>query len=556
MNRRKPWVLMALLLFLSMFLASTCWAQSSGAANLNPELFLELDGVDCGKIGEVTGGEPFLQASAQTSSTGAASVSRLDYEDIKFSFGMDLTRYFYTSVQGYLSGRNVLHSGSIVTLDFLNREISRLSFTGGSITGLVIPVFGMTSGDVWFKLSISPTAVQRTFTPAGIPFAQARTQSFVTGLRGIGGDQGRQKFQLQIPGLENDCQRVGVIETLLPNQRSVVFPDAALSDRPKLIIVFTPLATTELFNWQEDFIVRGNNDDTKRKQGTLTHLIRSQTVSELIPTVPTFVLTFRKLGISRLAFIRYKSANLPFWRAEMDMERIEINFDGMVSRFDTTSVGTSPAQTATLKTSTSPAPAKLEPTSKVAAPIKEVAKAKLVQLLVTPNVTRMELRDSLQFKAVALYQDKTTQEVTTQVEWSSSDYSVIEVFKDGLATAKSLGKAEIFATYQGIEGQSDQIIVFDPSKVKEGRIVQIFVTPNTLTLKQKDSYQFTATALFSDKTIMDITDKVEWYAGDYTVVEVFEDGLATAKKPGKTTIFATYKEIEGESEEITVLGSK
>jgi len=555
MNRRKPWVLMALLLCLSMFLASTSWAQSLATAKIIG-FFLELDGVDCGIIQDVTGGAPVLQASTQTSSTGATNASRLKYEDIKFSFAIGLSRYFYTSVQDHLSGRNVLHSGSIVALNEVNREISRLSFTGGSIRELFFPVMsGSSSKATWFKLSISPTAVQRTFTPASIPFQNWRNPLATRTEQRLPSDS----FQLQIPGLENDCQKVVVIETLLPNQRSEVLlggdATTVVDNRHRLIIIFAPLGTTELFNWQEDFIVRGNNDDTKRRQGTLSHLI---TPTGVRTPIPSFVLTYRKLGISRLTSFIHLDPDTPalFWRAEMDMERIEINFDGMVSRFDTTSVGTSPAQPTTLKTSTSPAPAKTEPTSKVAAPVKELTKARLVQLLVTPNVTRMELRDSLQFKAVALYQDKTTQEVTTQVEWYSGDYSVIEVFKDGLATAKSPGKAEVFATYQGIEGQSDQIIVFDPSKVKEGRIVQIFVTPNTLTLKPRDSYQFMATALFSDKTIMDITDKVEWYAGDYTIVEVFEDGLATAKKPGKTTIFATYKEIEGESEEITVLGTK
>ena len=176
--------------------------------------------------------------------------------------------------------------------------------------------------------------------------------------------------------------------------------------------------------------------------------------------------------------------------------------------------------------------------------------------LYTPKTTTMELRDSLQFKAEVLYQDRTTQDVTSEAEWSSGDYTVIEVFEDGLSTAKKAGKAEIFATFRGVEGQTETITVIDPSEANMGRVVQILITPKTLTLKLRDSYQFKAIALYSDKTTGDISSKVEWSSGDYTVVEVFEDGLATAKKPGKTTVFATYKEIEGESEEITVLGTK
>jgi hypothetical protein len=97
------------------------------------------------------------------------------------------------------------------------------------------------------------------------------------------------------------------------------------------------------------------------------------------------------------------------------------------------------------------------------------------------------------------------------------------------------------------------ITVIDPSEANMGRVVQILITPKILTLRPKDSCRFKAMALYSDKTTGDISSKVEWSSGDYTVLEVFEDGLATAKKPGKTTIFATYKEIEGESEVITVL---
>jgi uncharacterized protein YjdB len=63
-----------------------------------------------------------------------------------------------------------------------------------------------------------------------------------------------------------------------------------------------------------------------------------------------------------------------------------------------------------------------------------------------------------QFKATATMGDGTTQDVTTQSTWQSSNSAIATVTQSGVVTAVGLGTVTVQATYQNVGGL-DQITI-------------------------------------------------------------------------------------------------
>ena len=61
---------------------------------------------------------------------------------------------------------------------------------------------------------------------------------------------------------------------------------------------------------------------------------------------------------------------------------------------------------------------------------------------------------TVQFSAIATLSNATTQNVTTQATWSSSDASIATAGSSGMVTGVGAGEADITATYQGVAGKS------------------------------------------------------------------------------------------------------
>jgi hypothetical protein len=69
----------------------------------------------------------------------------------------------------------------------------------------------------------------------------------------------------------------------------------------------------------------------------------------------------------------------------------------------------------------------------------------LVSITVTPATLTAPIGSSQQFKAIATYSDGSTQDITSQVTWVSSNASVATVSSSGLATVRAVGMASISA---------------------------------------------------------------------------------------------------------------
>jgi hypothetical protein len=78
----------------------------------------------------------------------------------------------------------------------------------------------------------------------------------------------------------------------------------------------------------------------------------------------------------------------------------------------------------------------------------------LTGISVTPTNPSMPVGAAQQFKAIGTYSDGTTNDITTQVIWNSSDSSISTINNSGIATGLAAGTSSITATLGSISGNA------------------------------------------------------------------------------------------------------
>ena len=170
-----------------------------------------------------------------------------------------------------------------------------------------------------------------------------------------------------------------------------------------------------------------------------------------------------------------------------------------------------------------------------------VTAATLSSIAVTPINPSIAKGLTKQFTATGIYSDATTQDITSQVTWSSLDGTVATISNaagfNGLATSVAVGSTTIKA--------------IDPTTLKAGTTVltvtnavlnSIVVTPINPSIANGRTKQFIATGTYSDSTTQIITSLVTWSSSSLPVATISNaagsNGLATAVAVGLTTITA------------------
>lgn len=173
--------------------------------------------------------------------------------------------------------------------------------------------------------------------------------------------------------------------------------------------------------------------------------------------------------------------------------------------------------------------------------IKQV-KATGIEIVDKENYTKMVKGQIENLTAKILPEDATN----TEVYWTSSDRSVLEIDEFGTLIAKKVGTAIITArTYDGSLSDSFEVEVgYAPKKVE-------FID-NTSTMLVGDTYNFQAKVLGSDDTQIVSYQNLIWSSTNPLVAKINKStGGVTALSPGITYITATVGKINGIEAKIT-----
>src|SRR6202034_2210756 len=175
-----------------------------------------------------------------------------------------------------------------------------------------------------------------------------------------------------------------------------------------------------------------------------------------------------------------------------------------------------------------------------------VTAATLVSLGVTPANSSIAKGLKSQFIAIGTYTDNSTQILTAQVQWSSSDPTVATVSNalgyDGFGVGLNPGSVTITATLAGASAST--ILTVTPAT-----LVSIGVTPANPSIANGLTSQFAATGVYTDNSTQDLTASVAWTSSDPTVVSISNAsasrGLATGVSPGSVAITAASGSVSG-----------
>ena len=161
-------------------------------------------------------------------------------------------------------------------------------------------------------------------------------------------------------------------------------------------------------------------------------------------------------------------------------------------------------------------------TAKAALTVGQVA---VVSLTITPQSPTLPVNGVQQLMALGTSADGASHDVTAQVTWASSQMAVARVSATGLATALSVGATGIHASLGAISATTQLTVT-------GATLTALHVTPVAPTTPAGVKVQLTATGVYSDGTMKDVTNQAIWVSAATSVATVSN---ASAGKPGGLT---------------------
>ncbi|MGD8192283.1 Ig-like domain-containing protein [Brevibacillus ginsengisoli] len=156
--------------------------------------------------------------------------------------------------------------------------------------------------------------------------------------------------------------------------------------------------------------------------------------------------------------------------------------------------------------------------------------ASISRLILSKNTVSLEVGDSLALTATALFDSGTTENATVKTDWKSGSDPVASVYA-GTITAKTEGTAVITATYMGL---TEVVNVSVHKKVKA-----LYKDKQTIDIRSGGQDHIQLTALYSDGSSENVTNKADWTIDNYAIATVM-NGLVVGQSSGTATITAKY----------------
>jgi hypothetical protein len=229
---------------------------------------LTLDGVTCGFLTSSAGGDISADVVEETvagSPFVKKHIGRPKYEDFTLQFGFGMASPVYDWITATWAAGFARKNGSITLLDGSLNAKSEQQFVDALLTKITIPALDAASKDAGhLTIAISPEST-KTAAGSGKTPAAGKQQHFLASA-----------FRLELDGL--DCSHVTKIDSFTvevrladetrdagPEPAGVVFPNlrVTMTDGP---------AAASWQSWFTDFVIDGNNDDAKEKNGALVFL--------------------------------------------------------------------------------------------------------------------------------------------------------------------------------------------------------------------------------------------------------------------------------------------
>jgi hypothetical protein len=165
---------------------------------------------------------------------------------------------------------------------------------------------------------------------------------------------------------------------------------------------------------------------------------------------------------------------------------------------------------------------------------------------------KLSVKGSQQFTAMATFSDNSMEDATLTSKWASSAPIIAIITATGSVTGNSPGNTNITATLYGVTSAPLNLVVSNPSTAPT--ISSIAVSREVVAnLATGAAQQFTAKAISTDGSVIDITSQATWSSSDQSVATVSSTGVVTGIAPGQTNITAFYTGVTGTGISLTVV---
>jgi trimeric autotransporter adhesin len=163
----------------------------------------------------------------------------------------------------------------------------------------------------------------------------------------------------------------------------------------------------------------------------------------------------------------------------------------------------------------------------------DVTTAIVTSIVVSPSSRTLARLTAQPFTAIGIFNDSSTQNITRDVVWSSSNTAVATIGNTsgsiGVATAVAFGPTTISATFEGVNGSA-------PLNVSSATLTSIAVTPASAGLAPGSILELQAIGTFSDGTKQPIESVATWTSSATAVATVNAVGVVKGVANGPVTI--------------------
>jgi hypothetical protein len=160
------------------------------------------------------------------------------------------------------------------------------------------------------------------------------------------------------------------------------------------------------------------------------------------------------------------------------------------------------------------------------------------------TLTSLPVGSTFQVWATGTYSDGSNTDITSQVDWISSDEGVATIDANGLITGVSDGSDEITASLSGITSPPLSFLVVSLSSI-------VVTPPPVMTIGSK--MWLSAKGIYSDGSTGGI--QATWKSSNPAVAAISTDGLVTAMAEGTTEITVSLNGIISEPVTLAVLAA-
>lgn len=322
MRKRFPIMLAAfLLLALPMMMG-----PASSRSYVSGNYMLELDGVQQGLIKSIQGGTVYAEVINEAAGPDYfvhKHIGQPKYEDFAMQVGFSMSKPLYDWISASWKMNYQRKGGAVVATDYNYNAKSKRQFTNALITETTIPAMDAASKEPgYLTIKFAPETIRnmkadgKAVTGGSTPKSDAQKTWLPS------------NFRLEIDGL--DATKVNKIDAFTVKQTTVQDDVGDARDYqhepgklefPNLTITIPVANADGWIAWHEDFVIKGNNDQSKEKNGTLSLLSNNR--QEVLATIK-----FYNLGIVSINEMGTEADGIARYQVELYVERMEFEGPG------------------------------------------------------------------------------------------------------------------------------------------------------------------------------------------------------------------------------------